>query len=292
MKKINYRFDNGDIVRLTRDSGWDSAVLSDNYEDVLNRTFRIIDWGWRQTAPDVISSYYVLEDTDSDSRRCLRYDNEMTENMLEPAGETHPHEEDAVMMSTDGREICISEKVYANIYRKWYMKPLECNLDFVFACYGTVTRLQYQRGEKNIDNVYIRREFLCTFDDGTPRGDAGRKGYEMAYNSYETTVRIPDDYAEQYVNQVASSDHNYDVLESSYTIWKYEVNQWLNFIGVYDRVMALYAAKKDAGELLHMKEIAEREQRKQGERRKSIDKIRAFVDSLSPEEKAELKKML
>lgn len=293
--KTLFKYDIGDSVRLLEDPGRDNTCYGEDaerYEDIKNRTYRVIGWGWsfdQKSDATVPKIFYRLEF--NGDQQFLSWKNEIPENLLEPADDSsHPHEEDAVLYSTDGCALSVGMKVYADVYRKWYQKPLECNLNFVFACYGNVHSLYFYKGEDtNYQKVKIEREFLCTSDDGKPRGDACRKGYVMDYNAYETTVQILDDYPEQYVNEVVNSDIHYDVLEPDCVLWRYEVDQWLHHIGVYNRVMEIYAAKKAAGELPHMKEIEEKSQKKIREKHK---KLQAIIDNLSPEEREELKEIL
>ena len=272
---IHYKYDIGDKVKLL-----------ESPDDV----FTIEGWGWtRQEANNPFP--YSHRKGQEDNTYKLRYDDKFWDNDLDAIGENHPHDEAAVLISTDNREIRIGMKVYGAIYQKFYKTPLQCNLNFSFAGYGTVSQLWYYKEKYNVrSEVKTKREFLTTFEGGTERHDAGGKGFENTYHSYEVTVEIPENYAEQYVNEMVNDKMSYDNLEPSCASWKrYEVDQWLKFIGVYDQVMKLYAEKKTAGECPYLHELEEKEQQKKKE---TSDKLKALLTKLTDEEKEELKKML
>lgn len=272
---IHYNFSIGDKVKLLKSP--DDA-------------FTIKGWGWRIKEGNTPVPYYKLSGQEN-NKYILSYWEEFKEDALEAVGETNPHDEDASMLSTDGKELHIGMKVYGSVYRKYYQQPMTCNIGFGFAGYGTITSLHfYKSDDQTIDEVKVKREFLTTFEDGKERLDAARKGYENTYSSYEITVEIPDDYSEQYVNELVNDKIHYDALEPTCADWKrYEVDQWLNHIGVYEQVLKLYAEKKAAGECPYLHEIEEKKQKKQ---QNMHEKLNAIIGSLTDEEKAELKKML
>ena len=241
-------------------------------------------WGWKMVQEGCPVKYYKLDNMSWMS-------NEILEEDLEVERECHEHTENAVMMSTDNREIHIGMKVYANVYRKFYQKDLECNLDFSFACYGEVKELWFHEEKFNSHTeVKLKREFLCTFEDGTKRHDAAGEGFESRYDSREITVEIPDSYPKQYISQLCKDDFHYDVLEPDCSSWqRYEVDQWLHHIGVYDEVMKLYAEKKSDGEVKYIHKYEAKRKYNESEKNEKLQKI---VDSLSEEERKILKKML
>jgi hypothetical protein len=182
-------------------------------------------------------------------------------------------------------------KVYAEVMQKWPSKEqLNINLNFVFACYGKIVSMRCHRTKwSRSGELRIEREFLCTYENGKPRGDACRKGYVSEYCDYQIIVNVPDDFAEEFVNEVVNDSMHYDVLESTCHNFYYEVGEWLKHIGVYERVLELYAKEKSIGTAPCFARMEENRRKKQ----EALDaKLMNIINRLSDDEKQRMKELL
>ena len=102
-------------------------------------------------------------------------------------------------------------------------------------------------------------------------------------------VDIPDDFAEEFVNGVVNDSMNYDILESTCQNFYYEVGEWLKHIGVYEKVIELYAKEKSIGTAPCFARMEENRRKKQ----EALDaKLMNIINRLSDDEKQRMKELL
>ena len=294
MNKVYYKYSIGDRVKLVKEPKWEDIVHGDDapdFQDVKDREYVIDGIGWHIDKTGELSTYYTLDiDEYIGKKAYLRCNNELSEDILEVVSDYKGCEEDVPLVSIDGKELFVSMMVYAEVMQKWTGEPAKCNLNFVFASYGKIVRMHYHRTRwSRIGKVYVEHEFLCIGEDGHAFGDARRKGNVLEYSVNQILVDIPDDFAEQYVREVVNDKMSYDVLEPTCHNFYYEVSEWLKHIGVYDRVMELYADEKSRGTAPGFARMAEQRRRLQEE---LDNKLRNILSRLSDTEKKRMKELL
>ena len=295
MNKIYYKYSIGDRVRLTAEPKWTDVIQGDDapkFQDVKDREYVIDGLGWRIDKNGDLSKYYTLEIREyCGDKAYLKHNNEVSEEILEVVSDYQGWEEDVPLMSIDGKELFVGMKVYAEVMQKWpdAQQP-KINLNFVFAGYGKIVSMRCHRTRWSRSGyVNIEREFLCTYEDGSACGDARRKGTVSEYGDYQIMVDVPNDFAEEFVNELVNDSMHYDVLESTCCNFYYEVGEWLKHIGVYEKVMALYAEEKSRGTAPCFARMEENRRKKQ----EALDaKLMNIINRLSDDEKKRMKELL
>lgn len=189
--------------------------------------------------------------------------------------------------------------IYEDILRKYESGDV-ANCRFTFSSEGLVIGIRknyeiYPEHPEDEYEIYTFRQFLCDFEpDEThpnprPRLDDARYGHKhwvcLYCDQRPIYVKAPENYAELFVKTAINDKFfgfNVDPFEDKDEKW--EVEQWLKHLGVYDEAKKLY------------KEQVPEKIKKVMEAKKHQDeiacKISEYLKSLSEEEKAELRKQL
>ena len=276
---IHFDYNIGDTVKLTKDVGYENRWWnSQNFEEIKDTVYKITKYEVVFES-DKITIYYRL--SSPFSINYLRYHNRLTSEYLEPVGDSHPFNEDVKFISKDEKEIHIGDNIYACLYCM-----SKANIRFTFTGYGQVYSMEYSYEElhtKPCYEVYFKRSFLCTDPNGRPYGDSRRFGNNSSAYAFETNFGVDDKYIEEFAREYIKgkkylSDYN-----------NYEIKEWLNHLGVYDKVMELVdnLSKEDKPK----KKVSPKKKTTKT-KKKDDDKLKNLLSGLSEEELKKLKAML
>ena len=204
----------------------------------------------------------------------------------------------------DGVKIVLGEtKVYRGLIRE-YNDCLYTECNFTFCSFGKVNGLRYNWTYNNlyknssVKEIQIFREFLCYMKnpgetEPRKRQDAcryGEESWEYLNNNVFIYAHTPENYAELYVKS-AYGEYTGSIFErerrnpfdeeKGYNGW--ERKQWLLHLGIFDEVKELYYKKQHQRYKMTREEL---------EIEKFKMSAKAYVDKLSPSERAALKKLL
>ena len=269
---IHFDYNIGDTVKLTKDVGYENRWWNaQKFEEIKDTVYKITKYEVAFES-DKITVYYRL--SNPRSINYLKFHNHLTSEYLEPVGDSHSFDEDIKFISKDGKEIHIGDNIYDHLY-----SMSKANINFTFTGYGQVYCMEYSYEEfhnKPGYRVYFKRSFLCTDPNGNPYGDARRFGNDSEAYASEIYFGADDKYIEDFARQYIKgkkylSDYN-----------NYEIKEWLNHLGVYDKVMELVdkLSKKD------------KPKGTTKTKKKDDDKLKKLLSGLSEEELKKLKAML
>ena len=133
--------------------------------------------------------------------------------------------------------------------------------------------------------VYFKRSFLCTDPNGRPYGDARRFGNDSYAYASAINFGADDGYIEDFAREYIKgkkylSDYN-----------NYDVKEWLNHLGVYDKVMDVVDKIEKSSKKIGKKSPPKKKPSVKPESKKN-EKLEKLLAGLTEEEKKNLKKLL
>jgi hypothetical protein len=143
-----------------------------------------------------------------------------------------------------------------------------------------------EKNHKPMIEVTYERDFLCTYCvNGNVREALDSRRYGDKHTEHVSMIDygIRPGYAEAFAEEV-SKESNRWYLEHN----KYDTEQWLKFLGVYEETMAAidkWIKKRDG-------ESNKRTQAKKKKLKKDEDKLKNILSTLTEEQKKKLKEML
>lgn len=222
------------------------------------------------------------------------------------SGEEVNEEVEEIVKTNDDVTIIPGKTViYENILKTYYdtgKTVTECK--FTFSSHSLVigVRKNYEIYEKELYEgdskysdfeLYTFRQFLCeygpdeTHDQPRPRLDAARYGHKHWTSLKHESVweNIPDYYVNLYVDTAINGGmYGFDFDPFEDEMWKWEVEQWLRHLGVYDEVKKLYKEKVPK----RIKNLTKNQKHKE----ELKNRIAEYIDELSDEEIEEMKRQL
>lgn len=294
--KITYKYKIGQKVKLTKVRYLNSYYLDEkDQEELLNKEVTIINRGFdysdsmcggplKQDKLKLTIFYYIAEDP-TEEHKTMYY-----EDVFE--GEVFNEVVDEKPLSADGVEVEFGTKLYDSILVRSDGK-LCVNCKFVFASEGPCVRISknyrhwdssYEPKKEDEFTFESCRTFLCQMNiDGKiyECGDARRYGNRTTLYSDDTYTKLPDNFAELYVDTALDKDYFYGRISSIYDgIFAWEIEQWLRHFGVWEQVKTLYDSR------------VPQEPEPEKPEESVDDKLNQLLAGLSEEERKKLKEML
>ena len=288
---LHYRFNIGDRVRLTKKPECQFSISYYAKPDVPNKGYMISGWRWEEDKPGEFKQYYILK-IESDEKY-LNYNNQIIEDEIELfSGEAHPFDISTEILSHDNVPIEIGMKLYTSIFYgskdKPYLSP-----DMTFTKYGEVVRrvVYLEKGYSNPrESISVRREFLCTYSDGTERRDGAAYGHVGAEHPYGCIVHPDAEFAREYIDKLFKDRNSAYLTETNRHY--YEIHAYLEHMGIWNEVMRLYDERK-SGKKPEKKTTTRKKtaaSKKPAKPKKS--NLEAMLAGLSEEDKKKLKQLL
>ena len=143
--------------------------------------------------------------------------------------------------------------------------------------------------EKNLKpriEVTYERDFLCTYcADGKviEALDARRYGDKHTELVSQIDYGVRPGYVEAFAEEISKKSNRYYLK-----LHKYEIEEWLKFLGVYDETMTAIGKRIK----LRDGKSNKKPQAKKKQSKKDEDKLQDFLSSLTEEQKKKLKEML
>ena len=285
---LHYKYNIGDKVFLTKLPSYEnrqygSFRYSDDKESLLPKEYVVSGYGFDETA-DGIKQYYRL---DAYCDEIIQYHNKITDDYLEPSGECHPFELESNVMSADGHIIKLGDSVFYSLYNRYNGNDGTIpNISFSFTGHGNVVSTHYfeEKNYKPRIQVTYERDFLCTYCiDGKVKEALDARRYGDKHTEYVSQIDygIRPGYAEEFAKEISKKTNRW-YLEHN----KYDTEQWLKFLGVYDETMTAidkWIKNRDGGSKPSVKKK---------KTKKDDDKLQDFLSSLTEEQKKKLKEML
>lgn len=291
--KVVYKYKIGQKVKLTKVRYLNSYYLDeDDQEELLNKEVTIINRGFdygdgmyggplKQDKLKLTIFYYIAEDP---VIHTMFY-----EDAFE--GEVFNEVVDEKPMSADRVEVELGTKLYDHVLVRSDGK-LRVNCNFVFASEGPCVRISknYRSWNSSYDpkkedefTFESCRTFLCQMNiDGKIHkcGDARRYGHRTEFYSDNTYTKIPDNFAELYVDTALDKECFYGDRSIYDDNFAWEIEQWLRHFGVWEQVKTLYDSRVP--------------QELEPEKPEEVvdDKLNQLLAGLSEEERKKLKEML
>lgn len=278
---IHFDYNIGDTVKLTKDVGYENRWWdSQNFEEIKDTVYKITKYEVVFES-DKITIYYRL--LSPRSINYLQFHNRLTSEYLEPVGDSHSFDENIKFISKDGKEIHIGDNIYTHLY-----SMSKANIRFTFTGYGQVYCMEYSYEElhtKPTYRVYFKRSFLCIDPNGRPYGDARRLGNNSEAYAFEICFGVDDKYIEDFAREYIKgkkylSDYN-----------NYEIKEWLNHLGVYDKVMDLVDKIGSPSKEFKRKSTSPKKSSTKS-KSKENGKLEKLLAGLTEEEKKNLKRLL
>lgn len=277
---IHFDFNIGDKVRLTKAVDFENRLLpSPVYDKISENVYMIGKIGFQVSNNGNITVYYRLDEPTFN--HYLIYNNKLTADYIEAVEEVHPFDEDIKFISHDNKKISLGDNVYWNLYRS---NNKISTLNFIFSGYGPVVGFHYSKevNGKPILEVLVKRHFLCTMPDGTHYQDGRRSGIILNEFANCIVYSVDDNFIEKYAKKY-TDEHKY--YNSDYN--KYDIEQWLKHLGIYDRVMELYNKnKKKTRNSTVSKEITKTN------KGHSDEELKKIISKLTESDLKKLKKMI
>ena len=287
---LKFKYSIGDKVLLVKLPSYENRQFwnsrySDGGESLLPKEYVVSGYGFDETDGG-IKQYYRL---DAYCDELIQYHNKITDDYLEPSGECHPFELETDVMSADGHIIKLGDSVFYNLYNRYNGKDGTVpNVGFNFTGHGNVVSTHYFK-EKNLKpriEVTYERDFLCTYcADGKviEALDARRYGDKHTEFVSQIDYGVRPGYVEAFAEEISKKSNRHYLKYN-----KYEVEEWLKFLGVYDETMtAIDKRIKLCDGKSNKKPQAKKKQSKKDE-----DKLQDFLSNLTEEQKKKLKEML
>ena len=278
---IHFDYNIGDTVKLTKDVDWNKKWWNaQKFEEIKDTVYEITKY-IVVFESDKFTVYYRLS-----SPRSINYlvlHNRLTSEYLEPVGDSHSFDEDVKFISKDGKEIHIGDNIYDHLY-----SMSKANIHFVFTGYGQVYCMEFSYEKfctKPRYEVHFKRSFLCTDPNGRPYGDARRFGNISYAFASEINFGVDDKYIEEFAREYIKGKK----YLSEYN--NYEIKEWLNHLGVYDKVMDLVDKIGSPSKEFKRKSTSKKKSSIKSKSKKN-EKLEKFLSDLSEEELKELKKLL
>ena len=285
---LHYKYNIGDKVLLVKLPSFDnrqygSFRYSGDVESLLPKEYVVNGYGFEET-DDGIKIYYRL---DAYCDEIIQYHNRITDEYLEPSGECHPFQLESDVMSADGHIIKLGDSVFSNLYNRYNGENGTVpNIDFSFTGHGNVVSTHYfeEKSHKPRIEVTYERDFLCTYCvNGNVREALDSRRYGDKHTEVASMIDygIRPGYAEAFAEEISKKSNRWDLEHN-----KYNIEQWLKFLGVYDETMAAidkWIKKRDKGS----KSSAKKKKAKKDE-----GKLKNILSTLTEEEKKKLKEML
>ena len=278
---IHFDYNIGDTVKLTKDVGYENRWWnSQNFEEIKDTVYKITKYEVVFES-DKITVYYRL--SSPRSINYLKFHNHLTSEYMEPVDDSHPFDEDVKFISKDGKEIHIGDNIYDHLY-----SMSKANIRFTFTGYGQVYRMEYSYEELHTKpgyEVYFKRSFLCTDPNGRPYGDARRFGNDSSSYALAINFGVDDKYIEDFAREYIKgkkylSDYN-----------NYEIKEWLNHLGIYDKVMDLVDKIGSPTKEFKRKSTSKKKSPTKSKSKES-EKLEKLLAGLTEEEKKNLKRLL
>jgi hypothetical protein len=249
----------------------------------LPKEYLVSGYGFDETE-DGIKQYYRL---DAYCDEIIQYHNKITDDYLEPSGECHPFDIESDVMSGDGHIVKIGDAVFYSLYNRYNGKDGTVpNISFSFTSHGNVVSTHYfeEKNHKPMIEVTYERDFLCTYCvNGNVKEALDGRRYGDKHTDFASMIDygIRPGYAEAFAEEISKKSNRW-YLECN----KYDTEQWLKFLGVYEETMAAidkWIKKRDGGS----KSSAKKKKPKKDE-----GKLKNILSTLTEEEKKKLKEML
>lgn len=283
---LKFKYSIGDRVRLVKLPSFDnrqygSFSYSGDLESLLPKEYVVSGYGFDETG-DGIKIYYRLY---AYCDEIIIYPNKITDEYLEPSGECHPFELESDVISADGHVIKIGDAVFYALYDRYNGHDgTTPNTSFTFTGHGNVVSTHYFEGKNNKPRVDVtfERDFLCTYCvDGKviEAYDARRYGNKITEPASMIDCGIRPGYAEAFAEEVSKKSNR-----SALTYHRYDIEQWLKFLGVYDETM-------EAIDRWIEKRGNEKPTRSRKKPKKDDKELQEFVSSLTEEQREKLKKL-
>ena len=280
---LKFKYSIGDKVLLVKLPSYENRQYgtfrySNKKEIQLPKEYVVSGYGFDETY-DGIKQYYRL---DAYCDEIIQYYNKITDDYLEPSGECHPFELETDVMSADGHIIKLGDSVFYSLYDRYNGKDGTVpNVSFSFTGHGKVVSTHYFK-EKNLKpriEVTYERDFLCTYCiDGKVKEALDARRYGDKHTEYVSQIDygVHPGYVEAFAEEI-SKKPNRCYLKYN----KYEVEEWLKFLGVYDEAMTAID-----------KWIKIRDGKSNKKPKKDEGKLQDILSSLTEEQKKKLKEML
>lgn len=287
---LKYKYSIGDKVLLVKLPSYENRQYGfgrylDDKESLLPKEYVVNGYGFDET-DDGIKIYYRL---DAYLDEIIQYHNRITDEYLEPSGECHPFELESDVMSADGHVIKLGDSVFYNLYNRYNGNDGTIPyISFSFTGHGNVVSTHYfeEKNHKPRIEVTYERDFLCTYCvNGKVREalDARRYGDKHTESASMIDYGIRPGYAEAFAEEISKKSNRW-YLEHN----KYDTEQWLKFLGVYEETMAAidkWIKKRDG-------KSNKKSQAKKKKTKKDEGKLKNILSTLTEEEKKKLKEML
>lgn len=285
---LHYKYNIGDKVFLTKLPSYENRQYgtfsySGDKESLLPKEYIVSGYGFDETY-DGIKQYYRL---DAYCDEIIQYHNKITDDYLESSCECHPFDIESDMMSADGHIIKLGDSVFHHLYNRYNGEDGTVpNISFSFTGHGNVVSTHYfeEKNHKPRIEVTYERDFLCTYCiDGKVKEALDSRKYGDKHTEHVSQIDygVHPGYAEAFAKEISKKSNRWH-LEYK----KYDVEQWLKFLGVYEETMAAideWIKKRDEGS----KSSAKKKNAKKDE-----DKLKNILSILTEEEKKKLKEML
>lgn len=242
--------------------------------------------------------YLEIEDDPKNTPETFYYAKRTRINEECLVGEDNSETVEEEFKTLDGYDIIPDETV---VYEKliesyliddeegYEIRKEEANVNFTFANEGKVFGLRknyelyfHKCYDEDIKEVETFRLFLCDFPPNKngeirPRQDGAKYG-NVHWTSVNTCyAKVPTNYVEFYVYTALHEDLYNDINIFEDENWKWEIEQWLRRLKVYNKVKKLYCEKMP---------IKLREKTKQQkEFKKCVKKAKKYINSLTDEQK-------
>ena len=278
---VHFDYNIGDTVKLTKDVGYANKWWNaQKFEDIKDAVYKITKYTV-VFENDKFTVYYRL--SSPRSINYLQFHNRLTSEYLEPVGDSHSFDEDVKFISKDGKEIHIGDNIYDHLY-----SMSKANIRFTFTGYGQVYCMEYSYEElhtKPSYRVYFKRSFLCTDPNGNSCGDARRFGNNSEAYASEIYFGADDRYIEDFAREYIKGKK----YLSDYS--NYEIKEWLNHLGVYDKVMDLINKIENSPKETKSKSSPKKKSPTKPKSKKN-EKLEKLLAGLTEEEKKNLKRLL
>lgn len=324
--KITYKYRIGQKVTLSKLNLKGDFRREEDFQPFLDKEVTIIERGFvyedethhsRQANDKMRFEIFYYIDVDpwytSPNKHCGSL-TKIPESCLDACGAWE--EVDEKFTSVDGIDIVpLETRIYDRVIERYEEKGkviTKARCMFTFSTEGTCVGLRknyeihngylnkkYAKDSYQVKDVKVSREFLTDFEPDEkhdwkthPRQDAAAYGYESWINLCADPklgslfCTIPEDYAEIYVRTATTDSFLRKCGFNPFfdSNFKWEIEQWLTRYGVYDQVKKLWEKAKPGEN--------KRKSQEEKEHDKFVKTAQKFIDSLTDQQKEELKKML
>ena len=293
---LHYKYGIGDTVKVVkRPSAFPGSCTNSSFmkDWPPAKEYKIQGCGWSVKEEGVYKQFYRLDAYCDDY---LDYYNQLSEDEIEVIGEAHPFEDsETEYHDMNGEKIFIGMNVYYSCYFGEPKHPY-IDSDLTFLSYGEVvgiTKFISNTGHKH--SLSVKRIKSKHYNQETKKYEIG-SGNNWISSEYPYYVfsKVPETFVQDFIDDLFDKRNSKKLVDEDQLDHSNIVN-WLKFMGVYDKAMELYKARKSGKKLPKKKTSAEKTpttKKKPAKPKKQKVDLEAMLAGLSEADKEKLKKML